>query len=104
MRYSIVFLLFLCLAACKEKPADSNVPPPKPAVEVLKTTEAKAQRVAAPKASDEQVGSTVRVRVVCGALPVRQYTGALIHREGLGDAGAIFEQRRCVLANLAGFS
>jgi hypothetical protein len=52
------------------------------------------------KASDEQLGSTVRVKVIIGGLPATTHTGAMLHRDELVDYQAYFDLNRCVLVLL----
>ena len=56
------------------------------------------------KATSEQIGSCVRVRVIAGALPVKNVTGAILNRQELPVAEAFFDQNRCVIALLKGWT
>ncbi len=56
------------------------------------------------EANEYQTRSTVRVRVMAGLLPEKDFTGALLHHDELKGTGTYFDENRCVLALLGEFT
>ncbi len=48
--------------------------------------------------------SVMRIRIIPGGLPVKEYTGALIHFDELKEASSFYDQNRCVVALVKGLS
>lgn len=104
MRFTTIIaglLIFMC--GCDRKAPTTDAPPPvkpEPPASTLPTTPTKARVVA----TKEQIGSCVRVRVIAGALPVKNVTGAILSRQELPAAENFFDQNRCVVAQLNGWT
>jgi hypothetical protein len=96
------FFILLCGCDKKSPALDAQA---RQTTEVATPVESSA---ASPKASTtataEQIGSSVRVRVIAGGLPVKNVTGAILHREELSESGGAFDNNRCVLALLEGWT
>jgi hypothetical protein len=104
---SSLILVSLCLVFCgckKHSPQPGTTQtssPPKPIVPAAPEPATQEAGIAVPP-SAEQIGSTVRVRVVAGGLPVKDYTGALLHRDAWKSELPISDKFRCVMTVLRG--
>lgn len=96
-----VLLVLMC--GCDRKSPTTDRPPP---IEPERASSASDAAAASPRAAatKEQIGSSVRVRVIAGALPVKNVTGAILDRQELPAAEAFFDQHRCVIALLEGWT
>ena len=87
--------LCLLLASCREKPAQPVPPVPTPSVS--------APTVLPAKATPEQLGSTLRLRVAFGGLPARDTVAALLHHDEVNDPSLARGNCRLVIASLKGW-
>lgn len=90
-------LLVLVCGCDRQAPTARTTPPAeeRPAFKIFSAfTKARAT------ATREQIGSCVRVRVIAGALPVKNVAGAILSRQELPATGNFFDQNRCVVTYL----
>jgi len=103
-------LAALLVCACQKKAPSQVGAPPTPIVSPSQsapppvTEKEQKQEAALPEEpTPEQLGSTLRVRVAFGGMPPRDYVGALLHRDEIGNKALVQGKQRFVLALLAGW-